>query len=284
MSKILQNIFEKKIRIKEKNGKYTQKNGAKKQKYRMRAIHFDSVFSAYHSRHFDGSKSVNPHFHFLFLSTSRMGKSFTYLKQAIADEAREYRLKFNFMEPKRETGLTKKQLRRIESFSWLLQQGEQKKIKKYLSNISRVTLTIELLKIHYQNTQNLSFFLKILSLANQRMRELQIDCLYQGTNLRKSIFFYLTEEQKSPLRLLKIGEKIILNLSNILDREILKYAHGFQSEVMFILVRKFTIADIKLSQLSYHHSSTKSTRHSPSKSFRKLVVRDLRDALAYEKN
>jgi len=134
MIDILKNIEQKKIIVREKNGTYTKKNGKIVQRYRTRKIMFKNILSAYHSRHFDSSKSVNPHFHFLFSKKARMGKDFMYLKEALREEANKYKIKFNFMEEKQNTGLSKKQLSRIESLSWILNQGNTTKVKQYLLN------------------------------------------------------------------------------------------------------------------------------------------------------
>ena len=59
MVEILKNVLKKTIKIKEKNGTYTKKDGTKIQKYRIRTINFDEILAAYHNRHFNSSKSVS---------------------------------------------------------------------------------------------------------------------------------------------------------------------------------------------------------------------------------
>ena len=284
MSKILQNVLKKELKIKEKNGIYVRKNGTIKQKYRTRIIRFDDMLSAYHPRHFDGSKSVNPHFHFLFSTHARMGKDFLYLKRAIAEEAQKYGLKFNFMEEKRETGLSKNQLRKIESFSWLLQQGGQQKISDYLNDSSRVKATLDLLNIHYRSSQNISYFLKILISIQERLSDLKIDFYYRDINLRENIYFLISERQKDLLGNLAKGRDVRLNLANVLDREILKYAYGFKSDSMEVLKDKFEINDIKKSQLFFKGVSIKMNENPPKSNFRELIIADIRNSLVNAKN
>ena len=285
MINILKNILSKKMVVKEKNGTFTKKNGKKVQRYRTRTIDFKKMLIAYHNRHFDSSKSVSPHFHFLFDESIRTGKDFMYLRQALRFEAKKHNIKFNFMEQKQITGLSKKQLNRIESLSWLLNQGHITRIKKYLSNNMKLYDTLNLLLSHYQNTQNISYFLKILSILNQRLKELDIDFMYKNTNLKESIYFFLDKSQKNMLTDLEKGRTVELSLSRVLDREIIKKAHNFESSVMDILSLKFNLNDIKPKQLLYQKNYDKKTlKNQNTNSFRKLIIQDLRNTLAYAKS
>jgi len=282
MVKILKNIVSKKIIVKEKNGTYTKKDGKIIQRYRTRTILFDNILSAYHSRHFDSSKSVNPHFHFLFPTTARMGKDFLYLKQALKEEANKHKIKFNFMEEKQNTGLSKKQLYKIESLSWTLNQGNSNKIKKYLSNKNRLIETLDLLQMHYRTTQNISYFIKILSIINQRLQELDIDFIYKNLNLKENIYFFLNEKQKNMLETLASGRNVKLDLSQVIDREILKYSHGFKSDTIDVLSKKFNLEFLSSKQLILHKKhEQKNSKKQKHTGFRNLIIDDLRNALAY---
>jgi len=117
MKTILIEVSKKTLSVNEKNGIYINKLGIKKQKFRIRKITFDNILMAYHSRHYDFSKSVHPHFHFLLNEDSRVGKHFIYLKKALEEQAKIYNIKFNFMEEKQITGLTQSQQKALESMS-----------------------------------------------------------------------------------------------------------------------------------------------------------------------
>ena len=285
MVDILKSVVKKELKIKEKNGTYVKKNGKKIQRHRTRTIKFDKILVAYHNRHFNSSKSVMPHFHFLFDSSVRVGKDFMYLKQALSDEAKKYRIKFNYMEQKQATGLSKKQLSRIENLSWLLNQGNVPKIKKYLSNSDKLKDTLNLLQTHYQNTQNISYFIKVLSVLNQRLQELDFDFVYKNINLKENSYFFLNARQKKMLSDLEKGQTVELDLSNVLDREILKKSHHFQSDAVDLLLKKFNLTALSPRQLRYSKKYDANSPNSTKKnSFRKLIIEDLRDALAYAKD
>jgi len=285
MVEILKNIKERKLNIREKNGTYTKKNGKKVQKYRTRIIKFDKILTAYHNRHFNSSKSVMPHFHFLFDDFVRVGKDFIYLKQALEEEAKKYHIKFNFMEERQVTGLSKKQLSRISNMSWLLNQGNVPRIKKYLSNSEKVHDTLNLLHTHYQNTQNISFFIKVLSILNQRLQEVDMDFIYKNINLKESIYFFLSERQKNLLTNLEKGRTVEIKLSSVFDREILKKAHHFQSDAMDIVSKKFNLVNLSPKQLSYPKKDDRDILNfKKTNSFRKLIIKDLRNSLAYAKS
>jgi hypothetical protein len=285
MVKILNVIVEKELTVKEKNGTYTKKNGKKVQKYRTRIIKFDKMLTAYHNRHFNSSKSVMPHFHFLFNGATRAGKDFMYLKQALEEEAKKYQIKFNFMEEKQVTSLSKKQLSRIENMSWLLNQGNISKMKNYLLDSSKLKDTLNILKIHYENTQNISYFIKILSILNQRLQELNIDFNYDNTNLKESIFFFLNNRQKAMINDLKNHKFVELDLNNVLDRELLKHSHGFSSDVIDIIRKKFVIKKIPKEQLLWENTTRKVNTLSQSKvKFRDLIISDIKNTLIYAKN
>jgi len=285
MVNILESIAKKELKVKEKNGTYVKKNGKVVQRYRTRIIKFNNMLTAYHNRHFDASKTVNPHFHFLFDSTARVGKDFMYLKEALKIEAKKYDIKFNFMEKRQNTGLSKTQLSRIESLSWLLNQGNVSKIKIYATNTRKLTETLNLLQIHYQNTQNISYFIKVLSILNQRLQELNIDFMYKNTNLKENIYFFLNDTQKNMLTSLENGRTVEINLSHVLDREILKKAHNFQSDAMKIVSKKFNLLNLSPKQLRYSKKDDNSDSNTVKiTSFRKLIMQDLRAALAYAKS
>ena len=283
MINILKKISHRTILVKEKNGTYTKKDGKVIQRYRTRTISFSNLLSAYHSQHFDSSKSVNPHFHFLFPTNARMGKDFLYLKQALKEEADKHKIKFNFMEEKQNTGLSKKQLYKIESLSWIFNQGNTNKIKKYyLSNTNRLTEALDLLHMHYRSTQNISYFLKNLSILNQRLQELDIDFIYKNLNLKENIYFFLNQKQKNMLESLASGRNVELDLSQVIDREILKYSHGFKSDAIDILSKKFNLELLSPKQLLFHKKhEQKNSKEQNNNTFRKLIIDDLRNALVY---
>lgn len=221
-----------------------------------------------------------PHFHFLLGKNARAGKDFMYLKQALEKEAKDYKIKFNFMEPRQYTGLSKKQARQIERLSWMMHQGNTNKIQHYLSQPEMLSRTIDLMRKHYENTQNLSYFIKTLLIINQRLQELKLSIQYKGIDLQENIFFFLTETQKHKLKQLENGRDIELNLNSVLDREILKYTYGYKSDVMNVMIEKFKIHNIKKSQLYVPTQKTRKIFSEKENSFKDLVIRDIRNALS----
>jgi hypothetical protein len=294
MENILDGIANKVLKVKEKNGTYLRKkDNILTQKYRTRKIKFDSILSAYHNRHFDNTKSVNPHFHFLFPKKARMGRGYVYLKQALEEEATKYNIKFNFMEDKRETGLTQRENKNLENFSWHMHQGDTAKIDKYLNvgNASTLKKHIDTLVTHYAHSQNISYFLKVMKLIHQRLEENDIDFHYtlendETINLKEDIFFFLTDTQKYKIEELCGDYNIDIDMNNVLDREILKYAHGFRSEAMDILVDKFDITEIVPMQLNLLNSDESSLKNAVKKknTFRPLVIEDIHAALEHAEN
>ncbi len=285
MENILNNIHKKVIRVREKNGVYINKKGKKTQKYRTRTITFDiNVLMAYHNKHFDASKSVNPHFHFLFDGNARMGKYFTYLKSALREEAEAYNIRFNFMEEQQITGLNKGQLQAVKRLSWLMNKGEMDKIEQYFSTPNKLKEHLNWLVIHYHNTQNLSFFIKTVSIVNKRLKELDVSFDYEGLELKDNIFFYLSDEQKEKLDLLKEGRSIDIDLNNVLDREILKVSYGFNSDVMDILCDKFDIKNISKKLLNVIDSHANKINSKKKNNFRDIVINDIKNAINMAKN
>lgn len=286
MRTVLDNLLKKVVSVREKNGTYLNKKGLKQQKYRIREILFSHLLSVYHNRHFDASKSVNPHFHFLFHSKLRMGKNFMYLRQALEEEANRYGIKFNFMEDKQETGLSLLKLKYLKRMSWLFHQGDEKKINDFIhSDADGLKRNLDSLMTHYEHTNNLSFFMKTLLIVNQRLDELNLDYIYRNVNLREKILFFLSPCQLEKLENLKQDRTISINTDNVFDREILKYAYGFQTEVMDIIVDKFDIQDIEKDQLIIEETIiTNSIEKKNNIGFRDLVIMDIRNALSVAKN
>lgn len=286
MVTIQNSLLAKTLLVSEKNGVYLNKKGEKKQKYRVRKITFINMLSVYHDRHFDGSKSVNPHFHFLFNSKVRMGKNFMYLRQVLEMEAYKYDIKFNFMEEKQETGLSSLKLKYLERMSWLFHQGNEGKIYDFIhNNIDALQRNLDSLMIHYEHTANLSFFIKILLIINQRLDELNLDYIYRNINLKESIFFFLTSMQKDQIELLKLGATINISLDDVFGRELLKYAYGFNTEVMDILIDQFEIRSIEKEQLLIDEKiPSKNVEKMNLVTFRDLVIMDIRNSIAVAKN
>jgi len=154
-----------------------------------------------------------------------------------------------------------------------------------LLNSEKVHDTLDLLQTHYQNTQNISYFIKVLSILNQRLQELNIDFMYKNTNLKENIYFFLNDTQKNMLTSLENGRTVEINLSHVLDREILKKAHNFQSDAMEIVSKKFNLLNLSLKQLRYSKKDDNSDLNTVKiTSFRKLIMQDLRAVLAYAKS
>ncbi|MBD3824938.1 MAG: hypothetical protein IE916_10600 [Epsilonproteobacteria bacterium] len=78
---------------------------------------------------------------------------------------------------------------------------------------------------------------------------------------------------------------IKLNLDNVFDRELLKHSYGFQSDAMDVILNKFKITRIFHQQLMLEKNITKDKASPHEKdSFRTLIKKDVRNALAYAKN
>ncbi len=281
MIKIINNIVKKNLMVSEKNGSYINKKGIKNQKFRTRTIRFNGLLMAYHDRHQDASKSVHPHLHFLFGKDARMGKYFTYLRQALEEEAQAIGVKFNFMEERQITGLNKGQMKAIKQLGWLMNQGDMDKIHQYFLSENNLNKHLDWLVIHYKNTQNISLFIKTISIVNQRLNELDFDFIYEDINLRKDIFLLLTKEQKDALELAKNGERLDIDLKSVLEREILKFSYGFSSDVMDVLCAKFNIDYVdknKLNILDNNNELDDSIKVIKC-DFRDLIVEDLKNAI-----
>ena len=286
MNKIINNISEKVIYAYEKNGIDINKGGQEKQKFRTRKIVFDNILLAYHDKHFDASKSVSPHIHVLGHKTSRLGINFMYLKQAIEEEADKYNVKFNFMEQRKETGLGSYKLKNLKSMNWLFQKGNLSEIHNFITNNeSAFNRNMDSLLTHYRHTYNLSFFLKTLLIVNQRLDELNLDYMYCNTNLKENIFFFLLPSDIERVELLKEGNTIKINIDNVFDREILKYAYGFETEVMGIVADKFNIRTIHKEQLDIEEKIiSNDVVKNDFIGFRDLVIMDIRNAISIAKN
>ncbi len=280
MKEILCELLKIEINVQEKNGTYTKKNGEITQYYRDRVIKFDKLFLAYHNRHIDGSIPVNPHFHIVFDTKTKTGKNFQYLRQTLEKLALLFDVQFHFMMKSRETGLSKKQTKVIEKMAMTLQRGTQNERYTYLAD-DKVYASMELMDVHYAHSHNLSYFLKQISIINKCLRDMDINLEYNDINLKNEIYFDLTLSQYNKLMLLKSEEKIQLNLNEILDREILKSAFGFESIVMNILKDKFEIKEISKENLIYSipspvaHQKEKAMKSS---NFHKYIQQDIRNS------
>ena len=277
---MLHNIIDKKLTVKEKSYKYTNRHNVTSQKYRNRMIKFDTLLSAYHNQHFDVSKSVNPHLHFLGNKKVRLGKNFMYLKQVLKDEAEQYGLKFHFSDKSRETGLTKPQERSIKTMSWIFNQGNKQKIKTYLNEEDKLGKVLDLLSTHYMHSQNISYFIKVMSIINQRLYEMDIDYLYNDLNLKEHIFFSITSEQEEIIESLKNDEDIMLDMSKVFDREVIKYAYGFGSQAMEVFVDKFNIKKMDKQKIHIKPRTNIVDNKEKGNHFKTLVMEDIKQAIS----
>jgi len=281
MREMLTNISKSKYVFTEQNSAYTKKNGEViRRKLRERTIGFDKLLSAFHNRHFDDSKSVNPHFHFLGNKKARLGRNFIYLKKAIEIEAKKFGLKFHFSDTHKETGLTKSQEKSIKTMSWIFNEGQTKKIQTYLQDDDKLNKCLDLLHTHYLHSENISYFLKIMSIVNQRLNEMDFDYVYKDINLKNAICFSLTEGQENKIKALQNEEEIQVDMSKVFDREILKYAYGFGSDSMSVLVDRFDIPTINKNKLEIDSKNDDNNGEPKSKSnFRNLVLVDIKNAI-----
>lgn len=282
MKEILFELSIMKINVKEKNGTPADKYGKTEQKFRDRLIEFDKLLLVYHNRHIDGSIPVNPHFHIIFDPKTRVGKNFIYLRQALEKLALLFNVQFHFMMESRQTGLSKKQETVIEIMATTLQRGTADEIATYLED-EKVYTALSLLEVHYEHSHNLSYFLKQMSILNKCLRDIDMDLLYKDLNLKNEIFFYLTPVQFEKLMLLKFQQNIQLDLTEILDREILKCVFGFESVVMKILKDEFVIEEILKENITYAmpdilENKKQKTPHNSG--FRKCIQQDIRNALS----
>ncbi len=138
---------------------------------------------------------------------------------------------------------------------------------------------------HYQHTNNLSFFIKTLLIINQRLNELNLDYIYNNINLKETLFFFLSPSHLNRIEVLKQGSTIAINIDNVFDRELLKFAYGFKTEVMDIIVNRFDIPSIKKEQLLIEEKITaNSVEKKNSVKFRDLIVMDIRNAISVAKS
>ena len=278
--KMLHSIVHTKLTVEEKNGKYTNRYNQTVQRYRNRSITFDMLLSAFHNQHFDPSKSVNPHLHFVGHKNVRLGKNFMYLKQVLKNEAEKYELKFHFSEVARQTGLTKPQEKSIKTMSWIFNQGNKQKIKTYLKEDYKLSKVLNLLCTHYSYSKNISYFIKVMSIVNQRLYEMDMDYWYKDINLKENIFFSLNQEQEEIIEAVKNDENIHLDMSKVFDREILKYAYGFGSQAIEVLVDKFDIEKIDKQKLHIKARTHTIDQKEKSNDFRILIIEDIKQAIS----
>ncbi|WP_415407979.1 hypothetical protein ACLHDG_05450 [Sulfurovum sp. CS9] len=268
--------------VREKNGINRKRNGEIIQKYTNRPIGLDKLLIAYHNQHIDASIPVNPHFHILADEKARLGKNFQYLRQALEQYALLFNIQFHFMMERRETGLSKKQQKVIEKMAMTLQRGTEDEKSTYLSD-DKVYQALGSLDIHYAHSNNISYFLKQISILNKCLRDMNMDFEYQGINLKDEIYFYLTSSQYKKLMLLKTQQNVKLDLSDVLDREILKCAFDFESIVMNILKEKFEIGEISQENLTYSMPSfaaRKKQKALNNSDFYKYIQQDIRNVLS----
>lgn len=281
MKEMLINISKSKHVVAEQNGTYTNKNGdVIRRKPRKRTIGFDKILSAYHNRHFDDSKRVNSHYHFLGNQNARLGKNFIYLKKAIEIEAEKFGITFHFSDTRRETGLTKSQEKSIKTMSWIFNEGKTKKIETYLKDDDKLGKVLDLLHTHYVHSENISYFIKTINIVNQRLHELGVDYWYKNINLKNSICFSLTSEQEDKIKALNNEEVVELDMTKVFDREVLKYAYGFGSDSMSVLVDRFDMPTINKNKLEVISKNDDNNGEPKSKSnFRNLVLVDIKNAI-----
>jgi len=163
--------------------------------------------------------------------------------------------------------------------SWLFNEGKEEKIINYLSDESRLKKNLDLLYTHYLYSENISYFLKVMSIVNQRLHELNIDCLYKNINLKESIYFSLSEEQLEIVKALIKQEEVELDLTKVFDREVLKYSHGFGSDSMNIIVDKFDIPKIDSKKLTIKSPKNIEKKENQKSNFKDLVIGDVDNAI-----
>jgi hypothetical protein len=275
---MLNEIVNMELKVVEKNGTYTTKNGDRIQKYRNRIIKFEQLLAAYHNRHFDASKSVNPHLHFLGNKNIRLGKNFTYLKKALKKVAEKRGLVFHFDDRQKETGLSKMQEKTLKKMSWIMNEGNPSKIKSYVES-DKLAECLDLLNTHYSHTQNISYYLKIMNIVTQRLDEASIDFTYDEVNLRNEIYFLLTDRQVDVLDKLKCNKHVNLYMDEVFDREICKYAYGFRSSAFEILAERFDISHIDMDKLTIHVNEGNRSKFYKSGEFYDLVKDDVKYAV-----
>lgn len=282
MMKIMHELAATSFTVIEKNTPYKYVNAETKDRIRSRIIKFDDILIAYHNQSFDNSKPVNPHLHILFSETSRTGIGFTYLRRALQAEANKFNIKFNFMEAKQYTGISEYHQQRIKRLSWYMHIGEIEKINSFFANEQSIITHLNVLMKHYKNTQNISFFLKIMTLIHERLNELDLNCYYEGINLIEELFFYLCDEDVALMEDLRDDKIVNLNLKNVIDREVLKYAYGFGSVAMDVLIDYFDVSTIFKEQIGLveYNGETPDKTKSKKNIFRSLVISDMRCAIA----
>lgn len=286
MIQIMNNLATASFEITEKNGTYLYANGDTRVLYRDRIIKFDDLSIAYHNKHFDNSKGVNPHLHIMFSEASRVGIGYTYLRRALHEQAAKLGLKFNFMEEKQHAGISKHAQQGIKRLSWHMHLGEKAKIDTFFEDKRAIDVHLNALIKHYENTQNISFFLKIMDAIHERLNELNLDYYYDDVNLKDEIFFYLCKEDVALMEQLRDGMVVNLNLDNVIDREVLKHAYGFGSTAMDILIDHFNVYDIFKKQIGHvEYVATISEKpKSRENLFRSFVISDIRNAIANATN
>lgn len=243
MKKMIQTINEIVLISEEINGSYIKKNGEISVYRVSRETRFNRMLLAYHNSHADATKIVHPHIHIVHLENARLGLYYSYLKKILRKVAEKYKIKFNFMEMPRNTGLSTFKQKALDTMGWVFNQNIKDEIINYIQD-GRLLKCLVDLEIHYEVSENISYYIKTLNIVNQRLYEMDIDFEYKGANLKESIPLSLLKTHDQLLYTLQVGLEVSLDMQNVIDREILKYFNGFDTEVMKILADVYKLDSV----------------------------------------
>jgi hypothetical protein len=287
MKKFLHNIHEKVFEFQEINRTYVKKNGEISKYMKTRKTSFKTMLLVYHNSHPNATKNVHPHIHILHRKNERLGKNYSYLIKALSEEANKLKIKFNFMEEPRSTGLTKAKEKALEHMGWIFNQNIKDEILKYIID-EKLLKCLNDLQRHYEVSENISYYIKTFNIVNQRLFEMNIDFGYNGVNLKDYIPLRLLEKHDLLLSALEVCQKVRLDLTNVLDREILKFIYGFESETMKLLSEEYSLDVIDKSLITFDedflHKNENIKTFEGTLSFYDCVKEDTLKAIEYAKD
>lgn len=225
----------------ESKGKYINKNNETIQRKRVVQFDFTNALLAYHNSSSDNinskNYSVEPHIHILFDKKKRTGIAYYQLRSAIEKISNKYGLIFNFQE---ETASLKDNSLSLKNsnFSWFNKRASDMNFqKKVLNNTAKLNLEIEDVIKNYKNTENLQYYIKTMKDFSSRLKRQNLDFFYKGINLKDTFPLFLSDSQKSSLKILHQGShediyNLISNREDKIARAYVESRYGFNNIII----------------------------------------------------
>lgn len=274
-----------------------------------------NVLMAYHNESATAIQNRNdteyiyepePHLHFLLekhngTKNIYWGKDYLYLIRMLHKTASELDIPLVFHTVEKIPGQkqkTNKDLdlnKRVEQFSWTIQSAKKQDLIKY-SKSDWFKKKLDEAREKYIKDENLTYYLKILSNLQYRLKESNISVMYQGVDLKDEFPpLYLSYRQKNQIDTLKNGTRdeiieMFKDRSNRICRSLLTVSAGFEELSIQILEKHY---NIKLPLLSEdiikdinptYYINPKYKTYTHDNKFIDAVKADFKYLLSYVKN